>query len=136
MELIESELRTAGADPGRVNVERFVSLTSDPFGDRPVPAQAADDAPTAVLELTLDGVKHELGWPAGKRLLDVALDAGLPAPYSCREGACSACTCLVELGQVEMARNEALSADDVAEGLVLSCQARPLSARVRASYDA
>ena len=135
MELVESELRAAGADPGRINVERFVSLTSDPFADEGAPP-AAGEAPVAVLELLLDGEKHELAWPAGKRLLDVALDAGLAAPYSCREGACSACACLIEDGEVEMERNEVLSAEDLADGIVLGCQARPLTERVRASYDA
>ena len=139
MELVESGLRSAGAAPARINVERFVSLTSDPFADDgadPEASGAATDAPAAVLELVLDGEKHELAWPAGKRLLDVALDAGLEAPYSCREGACSACACLVDLGEVEMERNEVLSAEDLAEGIVLSCQARALTERVRASYDA
>jgi 3-ketosteroid 9alpha-monooxygenase subunit B len=136
MELVESGVRAAGADPSRVHVERFVSLTSDPFRDGDESADDEGNATAATLELTLDGVKHELPWPPGKRLLEVALDAGLPAPYSCREGACSACACLVELGEVEMERNDVLSAEDLADGVVLSCQARALTDRVRASYDA
>ena len=136
MELVESGLLSAGADPTSVHVERFLSLTSDPFRDGDEPADDSGNATAAMLELTLDGVKHELPWPPGKRLLEVALDAGLPAPYSCREGACSACACLVELGEVDMERNDVLSADDLADGVVLSCQARALTDRVRASYDA
>ncbi|MFB6824778.1 2Fe-2S iron-sulfur cluster-binding protein [Streptomyces virginiae] len=34
---------------------------------------------------------HTVPRPAGTPLLDAILAAGLLAPYSCREGACSAC---------------------------------------------
>jgi len=63
-------------------------------------------------------------------------DAGLPAPYSCREGACSACSCIVVGGEVKMRRNDVLDAQDVADGLVLGCQALPISDHIQVSYDA
>ncbi|WKD37480.1 2Fe-2S iron-sulfur cluster-binding protein [Streptomyces xanthophaeus] len=60
--------------------------------------------------------------------------AGIPAPYSCREGACSACCCRVAEGEVEMTRNEVLDGTDLAEGYVLACQALPLGPAVRITY--
>ncbi|MET9691116.1 2Fe-2S iron-sulfur cluster binding domain-containing protein [Streptomyces sp. NPDC006514] len=64
------------------------------------------------------------------------LAAGLPAPYSCREGACSACCCRVVEGEVELSRNEALDGADLVEGYILACQAlRRGEDRVRITYE-
>ena len=64
------------------------------------------------------------------------LAAGRPAPFSCREGACSACACVLQEGTVELEHNEVLDEVDLAEGIILSCQARATSAVVKVSYDA
>lgn len=71
----------------------------------------------------------------GGTLLDILLAAGVDAPYSCREGACSACTCRVVAGEVKMLRNDALDDQDIAEGYVLACQALPLTDRVEITYS-
>jgi len=136
MRAVEKALAAAGADPALVHVEEFVSLTGDPFAAPAVPA--ADDpadGDAAELEVTLDGETRTLPWSRSRPLTDVLLAAGLPAPYSCREGACSACACVVTEGEVAMEVNQVLDAADLADGLVLGCQARPVSDRVRISYD-
>jgi 3-ketosteroid 9alpha-monooxygenase subunit B len=38
-------------------------------------------------------------------------------------------------GEVDMEVNDVLEPDDLAEGLILACQARPLSDSVEISYD-
>ena len=43
--------------------------------------------------------------------------------------------CLFE-GEVEMARNYALSAEELAAGFVLTCQSRPSTGRVTVDFDA
>ncbi|MBM7517373.1 ferredoxin--NADP reductase [Nocardioides nitrophenolicus] len=134
MRAVEKALAAAGADPALVHVEEFVSLTGDPFA-APEPLAPASDEDAAELEVTLDGETHTLPWARSRPLTDVLLAAGLPAPYSCREGACSACACVVSEGEVAMAVNQVLDDADLADGLVLGCQARPVSDRVRVSYD-
>src|SRR5271157_255653 len=62
----------------------------------------------ATLSVTLDGATTLLPWQAGTRMLDVLIEAGLDAPYSCRQGICGACACLLTGGEVEMAHNEVL----------------------------
>ena len=62
----------------------------------------------ATLSVTLDGATTLLPWQAGTRMLDVLIEAGLDAPYSCRQGTCGACACLLTGGEVEMAHNEVL----------------------------
>lgn len=132
MDLVEATLAGLGVPERRVHVERFTSLTGDPFA---APAEIDDTAAAAELEVTLDGETRVLAWPESNNLVDVLLAAGMAAPYSCREGACSACACLVLDGEVVMDRNEVLDAADLADGLVLGCQARPRSPRIRVSYD-
>ena len=62
------------------------------------------------------------------------VDAGLDAPYSCRQGICGACTCQLTAGEVEMAHNEVLEAADIADGYILACQAVSLTPEVGITY--
>ena len=90
--------------------------------------------PGATLSVTLDGVTTLLAWPGGTRMLDVLIEAGLDAPYSCRQGICGACACQLTGGQVEMAHNEVLEAADLADGYILACQAVSLTPEVCITY--
>ena len=56
---------------------------------------------------------------------------GVKAPYSCREGECSACAVRLLEGEVEMAHNDVLDEEDLAEGIRLGCQAVPVTDTVR-----
>ncbi len=89
----------------------------------------------ATATVHLDGQTHTIEWPRARKLLDVLLDAGIEAPYSCREGHCGACATTKLQGEVDMEVNDVLDADDLAEGLILACQAHPLSDAVEVSYD-
>jgi 3-ketosteroid 9alpha-monooxygenase subunit B len=88
---------------------------------------------TAVVHL--DGQTHTVQWPRAEKLLDVLLDAGIEAPYSCREGHCGACATTIVDGEVEMEVNDVLEPDDLADGLILACQAHPVSDTVEVNYD-
>lgn len=118
----------------RVHVEKFLSLAGNPF-QRAERVGAEEQGRPATIEVELDGEKHTLPWPPGSRLLDVLRDAGLDAPYSCREGRCSACACMKLDGQVMMVNNEVLDDADLADGYILACQSLPVSDKVVISYD-
>lgn len=125
--------RKALHDVSVVHIEKFVSLSSDPFST--VEEPITDDRPDAVVEVDLDGEQHRFPWPASTRLLDLLLEKGLDAPYSCREGACSACACRLVEGEVKMLNNDVLDSDDIAEGIVLACQSVPVTDIVKISYE-
>ncbi|WP_455354324.1 2Fe-2S iron-sulfur cluster-binding protein [Streptomyces sp. SYSU K217416] len=137
MDSAERALRALGTDGRRIHRERFFSLGDDVFTKRPTAAAVAgapaDGSCTA--EVELDGETHQVSWGADTPLLDAMLAAGLDAPYSCREGACSACCCRVVSGEVKMVRNEVLDQEDLDDGYVLACQAVPLSERVEITYS-
>ena len=119
-----------GVPAQRIHAERFVSLAENPFEAPPPPAGGV----AATLEVTLDGERRVLSWPAGTRMLDVLLDEGLDAPFSCRQGICGACACELTSGEVAMAHNEVLEEEDVADGYILACQAVPLTDTVSVTY--
>ncbi|GAB2809354.1 ferredoxin--NADP reductase [Lentzea nigeriaca] len=124
--------RKALQDVPVVHIEKFVSLSSDPFSNaEPV----ADDRPDAVVEVDLDGEQHRFPWPARTKLLDLLLEKGLDAPYSCREGACSACACRLVEGEVKMLNNDVLDSEDIADGIVLACQSVPVTDIVKITYE-
>jgi 3-ketosteroid 9alpha-monooxygenase subunit B len=126
---VREALGTLGVPGRRAHVERFVSLADNPFEQAPSPGGVA-----ATLSVTLDGVTTSLPWPAGTRMLDVLIDAGLDAPYSCRQGICGACACQLTGGEVIMAHNEVLEEADLTEGYILACQAVPLTPEVSVAY--
>ncbi|MFI0923879.1 2Fe-2S iron-sulfur cluster-binding protein [Streptomyces sp. NPDC021012] len=134
MDAVEQALRTLGASGDRIHRERFFSLGTDVFDAPAVPVDAAGEG-GATAEVELDGETRTVAWPSTAPLLDVLLAAGVDAPYSCREGACSACTCRVVAGEVKMLRNEVLDDQDIAEGYVLACQALPLGDRIEITYS-
>lgn len=68
-------------------------------------------------------------------LLEAALKHGVDAPYSCQGGICSSCLARVTKGSAEMKKNSILSDDEIAEGLVLTCQAHPTSTEIFINYD-
>jgi 3-ketosteroid 9alpha-monooxygenase subunit B len=133
MDAVTESVSALGVPSGRVRHERFLSLTNDPFAESDVALDAGGTAGT--VEVELDGETTTLAWPENNRMLDVFLEAGLDAPFSCREGRCSACACVLLEGEVEMAHNEVLEKEDIADGIVLACQSLPLSERVRVTYD-
>jgi len=68
-------------------------------------------------------------------ILDAALNAGADLPFACKGGVCSTCKCKVKDGDVEMKINYALEEDEVAQNLVLSCQAVPTTQKVVVDFD-
>ena len=135
MAAAQEALETLGMPAGQVHIEVFKSLESDPFAAIVIDDTAEGDEPPATAVVTLDGQTHEVNWPRRAKLLDVLLDKGLDAPFSCREGHCGACAVLKKSGEVEMEINDVLEQSDLDEGLILACQALPKTDSVEVTYD-
>lgn len=137
MAAAEEALTAAGTATERIHIEVFKSLESDPFKAVVLEDSEDDDSDEgpATAIVVLDGKTHEVRWPRKAKLLDVLLDKGLDAPFSCREGHCGACAVLKTSGEVEMEVNDVLEQSDLDEGLILGCQAVPRSDSVEVTYD-
>ena len=134
MKAAEEALTSSGMSPDRIHIEVFKSLESDPFAAVVLEDDDSDEGPATAV-VTLDGQRHEVSWPRRAKLLDVLLDKGLDAPFSCREGHCGACAVVKKSGDTEMEVNDVLEDSDLEEGLILACQAHPLSDSVEVTYD-
>jgi 3-ketosteroid 9alpha-monooxygenase subunit B len=130
MNVVNQALKAMGVPRDRIHVEKFISLSGNPFID----VEEPEDGEEATVEVDLDGQEHTFQWPRHKKLLDLLLDKGLDAPYSCREGACSACACRIERGEVKMLQNEILDQEDLDDGIILACQSLPVTDTVRITY--
>ena len=135
----ETALQDLGVPKDRIRTERFTSPTLEalPAASRQQVAlgqTAATPGPVA-LTIVLDGKPHLLRMGHGEHVLDVALNAGLDLPYSCKGGVCCTCRAKVLEGAVTMDRNYTLEPWEMAQGFVLSCQARPTTPTLVLSYD-
>jgi ring-1,2-phenylacetyl-CoA epoxidase subunit PaaE len=129
-------LLASGLSAERIHTERFIPAAEGRPLAAPVKPPAAPGVAAAHrLEVVLDGKTHQLAMADGDKVLDVALEAGLDLPYSCRGGVCCTCRARVIEGTVAMEKNYTLEQWEIDKGFVLTCQARPLSDRVVVSYD-
>ncbi len=140
----------------RRHQEKFISLGGNPFGDlhdKEVAEHEIEDAESdpddmteaapgdpgpegpVKLEVELDGENYTFDdWAPGTKLLDHLEAKGIKAPYSCREGECSACAIRLIEGEVKMLHNDVLDDEDMAEGIRLGCQAVPVTDTVKVTY--
>ncbi|WP_243788147.1 ferredoxin--NADP reductase [Saccharopolyspora gloriosae] len=135
MDVAAGALAPLGFAGSRLHIERFLSLAENPFERTEQPPAEADGEGDATVEVDIDGARHRLDWPRRQRLLDLLLERGIDAPYSCRQGACSACACRIGGGEVSMVRNDILEQEDLDDGIVLACQSLPVTDEVHVSYE-
>ncbi|MGJ8668859.1 MAG: 2Fe-2S iron-sulfur cluster-binding protein [Oceanococcus sp.] len=133
MDSTAAALNDSGFAHSKVHIERFVSLPDD-ADSPPAEALGSADAEAANISVQLDGETHQVKGKQGGLLLDTLEEAGLDAPYSCRAGACAACMCQLDSGEVELAQNHVLDQNDLDQGWILGCQAIIRSADVAVSY--
>ncbi|MCW2754617.1 MAG: 3-ketosteroid-9-alpha-hydroxylase [Marmoricola sp.] len=154
MKAVTTALKDLGIPRERRHQEKFVSLGGNPFGEveEVLAAQAtlaeADDADEpddaaperfvgpVHLEVELDGEHYTFDdWNGDKVLLEFLEEKGVDAPFSCREGNCSSCACVVLEGELAMKHNDVLDNDDLADGIRLTCQSLPFAEKIRISYN-
>jgi len=75
-----------------------------------------------------DGITRFIDCKAGEKVLDAAFRNKINLPMDCSDGVCGTCKCRAESGSYDMGEDyieEALTEDEAAEGLVLTCQMVP-----------
>jgi 3-ketosteroid 9alpha-monooxygenase subunit B len=117
--------------------------SDDAFTEGAPPAPPEDAVPEVEaphqgnvrLEVELDGETYSYDdWAPTTKLLEHLESKGVKAPYSCREGECSACAVRLLEGEVKMLNNDVLEDEDLADGIRLACQSLPVTDVVRATY--
>ncbi|MBQ0734540.1 1,2-phenylacetyl-CoA epoxidase subunit PaaE [Aquimarina celericrescens] len=133
--IIRDGLEKAGLSKDRIHYELFFSGATEE--DKKRAAQAVEHKFEGTKVTIIDGGKefHFAMDDDYDNILDGALAAGADLPFACKGGVCSTCKCKVVEGAVEMKINYALEEDEVAKGLVLSCQAVPTTEEVVVDFD-
>lgn len=128
MDTVEKGLLEAGVPEAHIHIERFVA---DAVDDETL---ADSGAATRHVEMVLDGAKHGIDVREGETVLHAAKRCGLEPPSSCESGFCGCCMAKVGRGRLRMLINDFLSAAEVEEGWVLTCQAVPETDDTRVEY--
>ena len=87
------------------------------------------------LTIMVDDEELTFSMDKKKTVLEVALDHDLDVPYSCQGGICSSCIARIKEGKAEMRKNQILTDSEIAEGLILTCQAQPTTPTLTVDYD-
>ncbi|UFM67473.1 ring-hydroxylating dioxygenase ferredoxin reductase family protein (plasmid) [Paracoccus sp. MA] len=77
-----------------------------------------------------DGITRFVDCKPGEKVLDAAFRNKINLPMDCSDGVCGTCKCRAESGAYDMGEDyieDALTEDEAAEGLVLTCQMVPSS---------
>jgi ferredoxin-NADP reductase len=137
MDALRKTLAGLGVPPEQIKTEAFGPAR----GAVPPPAASAGDVQmqhgradgraaaaigpaTATVRFAKSGKVAAL--PPDKSVLEVAEGAGVSIDYSCRVGVCGVCKTHLLEGNVTMEVQDALTADDRTNGLILACQARSI----------
>ena len=100
-----------------------------------VPENKSINKGESEITMLVDDEETTLMMPQNQTILEAALANDIDAPYSCQGGVCSSCICRVTEGSAKMRQNNILTDNEVAEGLVLSCQAEPTSSLLKVNFD-
>ncbi|WGD35749.1 ferredoxin--NADP reductase [Olleya sp. YS] len=87
------------------------------------------------ITITVDDETETFTMSQKQTVLEAALKQDLDAPYSCQGGVCSSCIARITDGKALMRQNNILTDSEVAEGLVLTCQAQPITPTIVVDYD-
>jgi len=127
IDMVQNTLNEAGIAEDKIKFELFYSKDEGEV-------DAATEGKTQ-LKVIVDDEEFELSMDQKDVILDAVLAEDIDAPYSCQGGICSSCVAKIKEGTAEMRKNQILTDDELEEGLVLTCQAQPTSAKVVIDYD-
>ena len=126
--LVSSVLKEHNVAEKNIKFELFSTSTAENK------TAASHDGHTKITVM-VDGDEGSFEMSQKQTILEAALKQGIDAPYSCQGGICSSCLARVTKGSAEMRKNSILTESEIAEGLVLTCQAHPISAEIYVDFD-
>lgn len=125
---VNDVLREANVPEKNIKFELF----STPIAEKPIVQNLDGQTNITVM---VDDEETTFIMSQNMTILDAALKQGVDAPYSCQGGICSSCMARITKGSAEMKKNAILTDSEIAEGLILTCQAHPTSPDIYVDYD-
>lgn len=139
VQLVRDELTSR--DVGEKDVRYELFTTGKPSGDQNQAGRHVEVDPegdNVTINFQLDGLSGSVESPvsANESLLNAALRVRSDVPFACAGGVCGTCRAKLVEGDVDMAENYALEADEVKAGYILTCQSRPTTPNIVLDFDA
>jgi ring-1,2-phenylacetyl-CoA epoxidase subunit PaaE len=134
---VAQALHAAAIAAARIHSEWFTT-TAAPAATAVAKPESAPAAAQCAVTVVLDGVSQDFEMAQGTdgdSILDAALARGLDLPYSCKAGVCTTCRAKLMDGKVDFTVNYGLEPYEIDDGIILTCQSRPLSERVVIDFD-
>ncbi len=126
--LTRNTLKANGIAEGSVYFELFTTTENDA-------AETITTEGITTVEVLLEDEVYSFSMDKKSTILDAVLDEDIDAPYSCQGGVCSTCIARITEGEAKMDKNQILTDSEIAEGLILTCQAHPVTATLKVDYD-
>jgi ring-1,2-phenylacetyl-CoA epoxidase subunit PaaE len=127
---VKDVLSDHGVDEDRIHFELFKAAKPADIEEE----QTLESGKTKITVI-VDDEETTFEMSQKQTILEAALDEDLDAPYSCQGGICSSCLARVKEGEAKMRQNNILTEKEVAEGLILTCQAQPTTSTIVVDYD-
>ncbi len=125
---VSNVLKERNIKESAIKFELFSTSTSESKVDKSLEGHTK-------ITVLVDGDETTFEMSQKQTVLEAALKQGLDAPYSCQGGICSSCLARITSGTAVMKKNTILTDSEIAEGLVLTCQAHPTSESLSIDYD-
>lgn len=134
---IANAFKSWGFDDSRIHYELFFSGATAKIAEKRQLERAEKyGVKTSKVYIKLAGRKVQMELEmGGNSILDAAIKNGADLPFSCKAGVCATCKAKLTSGKVEMDTNHSLSEQELSDGMVLACQAHPISKRVELDFD-
>ena len=131
--------RIEGLEDNQIHYELFASSAEDALQALQKAKQRVEqygETKTSRVKVVADGrsVEFDLA-TVGENILDAGMHNGLELPYSCKAGVCSTCKARLLSGEVDMDIAHGLEPHEIEDGLILTCQAHPISEQVTVDFD-
>ncbi|MDO6595908.1 ferredoxin--NADP reductase [Oceanihabitans sp. 2_MG-2023] len=126
---VKNVLTAHDINEDRIHFELFKAAKPAPINE-----EVTDNGKTEIT-ITVDDETTTFTMSQKQSILEAALDEDLDAPYSCQGGICSSCIARIKEGEATMRQNNILTASELAEGLILTCQAHPKTSKIIVDYD-
>jgi len=128
IDTVSNSLKNNGVPEDYILFELFTSSDTDANKVEGLEGQTK-------VTVVLDDEEQEFTMSQKELVLDAVLKNNIDAPYSCQGGVCSSCIARIVEGEAEMVKNQILTDSEVAEGLILTCQAHAKTPMLKVDYD-
>jgi ferredoxin-NADP reductase len=129
MKAVSNIVHAEGFDMARYHQESFGATALTETAQKPANDDTEETAGEGSrLQVSFIGSGEEVTCAPGQTVLQAARAAGVRIAAACESGLCGTCKVRKRAGDVEMAHNGGISEREIAEGFILACCSKPVSA--------